>query len=403
MDREPVHGIFHPKFEDLLKENPKLSKHLNGPSAAPQDAKRKKDHMFEMMQDLTAFEWKRKLKKKERDTAEEIISRVFDPTTNALKESPSLIEAKGKSVEVEQVNQIEEEESPYSLKLFDPKSRLFFARLMLKKYFDVQKYPLPLGYLIPNVSGRFYSLILLKKLIEKKEAEQLQSGNSIISKTQVEALFFEREEKRVHKNGQKRRIIDLGVGANCIFPLLAAKAFDWKVLGFEKNEKSYKIAQEIITSNNLEKEITLECNATYERLIFDFFTKFRSGEEDHVHDALICNPPFYFNFKDFKKRKRKGFTGKPHEVICEGGEVRFAKSLITESEMLRKKIRWFSLYLSEKSSMFALKRKLDSLDSVSRVFHRIIPLGKKKRFFLAWTFKADAMIESKEKSQESQF
>jgi 23S rRNA A1618 N6-methylase RlmF len=303
--------------------------------------------------------------------------------------------------------------------------------LTLKTHFGVEKYPLPLGYLIPNVSARFYSLLLLKRLIDKdtqikitrvdslkdsekekddttdmgninkdKEVIQLKQSPSpenaesitieeeITSKSNIESIFFEKHESQTNSNKEPTQIIDLGVGANCIFPLLAAKGFNWKVLGFENNPKSFELALETVTQNNLQSQIQLELNTNYDKLILDYFNKQKETSSPDFFEGLICNPPFYLNFKDFKKRKRKGFTAKPHEVLCDGGEVTFGRRLVAESLLLRKRVGWFCLYLSEKSSMFNLKRTLKTMGSIESVVNRVIPLGKNKRFFLAWKFKS---------------
>ena len=188
-------------------------------------------------------------------------------------------------------------------------------------------------------------------------------------------------------------LIDLGIGANCIFSLLGAKAFGWKCLGFEKNIKSIEIANKIISENNLNDNIKIINNETFEDFVFDFFyenniyNKLFEEEKKTIYDFLVCNPPFYLNHFDFKKRKKKGFTAKPHEIICDGGEISFSLKLIKESEKLKNKIKFFCLFLSEKSSMFRLKKEIAKLESKNEIFTEIIPLGKNSRYILIWNFK----------------
>ena len=77
MDKEPVHEIFNPNFEELIKETPKLLKHLLKMPSPKKEQGRRKDKMFDMMHKLTPFEWNRKLNKKETNSGKEIVDAVF--------------------------------------------------------------------------------------------------------------------------------------------------------------------------------------------------------------------------------------------------------------------------------------------------------------------------------------
>lgn len=209
--------------------------------------------------------------------------------------------------------------------------------------------------------------------------------------------------------------------------MIGSRGLGWNFLAIEKNPKAYGIADKIVKDNNLEDQIRLEMNNDYEGLVIDFFHRqkppkklldkeknkklfdqknpndnqksesqiFETHSSDSkskitVYDALICNPPFYQSFRDFKARKKPGFTSKPHEIIYEGGEVAFARRILAESEKLKSRVRVFALYLSEKSSMFGLKREIRKKFERVWTLHKIMDLGVGRRFLLAWGFFDDS-------------
>ena len=396
---------------------------------------------------------------------ETAISKIKEPET-VKKTENSKTPSTFKNTYKQNRNQ---ESQEYQLRFKDPKARLTFTRYQLREYFGISKYPLPLGYLIPEVSSRFLSLLLLEKIINSLKNSSGASNKTIkpfhqeniIENENIKNLFFKSAERRnaeifgkvgtnasktgVNKwpNSQRVKIIDLGVGANCIFPLLGCSALNWEFVCFEKDEKALKIAQKIVDENNLNKMVKLEWNGDYEGMIIDYFHKIpfqlskkenneiskstthneikllansdhqksqdnqntdhnieieasqnranleNISKPDFEFQGLICNPPFYPSFRDFKARKKRGFTAKPHEIIYTGGEIGFAQELIKESIQLQKRVRVFSMYLSEKCSMFALKKKISRMADNAWTFHQILYLGANRKFFLAWGFNCE--------------
>ena len=54
--------------------------------------------------------------------------------------------------------------------------------------------------------------------------------------------------------------IDIGTGATCVYPLLAAKKNNWKFLATEADEMSFTWAKHNVDRNSLQKEITGACH-----------------------------------------------------------------------------------------------------------------------------------------------
>lgn len=112
----------------------------------------------------------------------------------------------------------------YGMKFKNPKARLKFTRYQLKKYFAIEKYSLPLGYLIPEVASRFLFLLMVEKIINRvKKLESEMAGRieeeidqeDLMSKEKIENLFFRKEEREV-----KSKVIKDGFIKNFRFSLL---------------------------------------------------------------------------------------------------------------------------------------------------------------------------------------
>lgn len=58
---------------------------------------------------------------------------------------------------------------------------------------------------------------------------------------------------------QNAKGIDIGTGASCVYPLLAAKLYGWTMLATEIDEDSIQYAQGNIYRNNLSSLITGMC------------------------------------------------------------------------------------------------------------------------------------------------
>lgn len=82
--------------------------------------------------------------------------------------------------------------------------------------------------------------------------------------------------------------LDIGVGANCIYPIIGHQEYGWSFIGTEVDKDSFNTAQNNINQNeNLKDRIHLRLQ-TNRRSIF----KNIINKEDKF-DFVICNPPFH--------------------------------------------------------------------------------------------------------------
>jgi 23S rRNA (adenine1618-N6)-methyltransferase len=195
--------------------------------------------------------------------------------------------------------------------------------------------------------------------------------------------------KGVMPKGKEISIIDIGVGANCIYPLIGHREYGWSFVGTDIDPSAISIAKSNVTRNNLEEAIEIRLQKSNENIFQNVL------DDDVMYDASMCNPPFHASrAKAHLGTKRKwknlkvstnalNFGGQSNELWCPGGEVAFIKLMIEES--LHVNCKWFTTLVSKASSLAPIYRALDKARPKEI---RTIDMGQgqKKSRFVAWTF-----------------
>lgn len=233
--------------------------------------------------------------------------------------------------------------------------------ILLKDY-GLVNYDLPDGYLIPGVSGRRKYLDQVANLLKLKD-----------------------------RSNKKRRIADLGVGGNCIYPIIGRQAFGWEFIGVDSDQSSLNVALEIITANNLSDGISLRLQSDKNQVLEGWIT------EDDYFDCIVCNPPFYSNENEAnhqnrrKNKKHKQFKsnrtfgGKPHELITKGGELGFVSRYLAESKVYGSQVYSFTCLISSGAHLKQLETQLKELKSTERRVIETSTSNKSSRI-LVWSF-----------------
>jgi len=226
--------------------------------------------------------------------------------------------------------------------------------------YGLTDYQLPKGYLCPPIPGR---------------ADYLHYLNDLITSETLPV-----------------KGLDIGVGANAIYPILGAKLYQWRMVGADINKQSVEIAQNNINLNSsLEGlvEIRFQENPAH---IFSNIIK----PEEYYHFTM-CNPPFHASEQEALKgtqRKLKNlnldkkaalnFGGQSHELWCNGGEALFIKRMIKESKTFSNQVGWFTTLVSKAANLPKLIKQLDKLEAT----HQVIDMaqGQKVSRILAWQF-----------------
>lgn len=251
---------------------------------------------------------------------------------------------------------------------------------LLKHYYKVPFWDIPAGYLCPAVPGRADYLHFIADLLQHDTGSQKQDKNAV-------------------------RGLDIGTGANLIYPIIASQEFGWQMLGTDVHTPSIASAKVILNSNSaLQKRIKLKQQHQSDKIFTDIINP------HEYFTFTMCNPPFHASASDAlagsrKKNKnlarhahkRRGadstahkqdnlnFGGQHNELWCEGGELAFVTNMIKESQQFAQQVRWFTCLLSKKDSVAMLKPVLQSVQCAQ---HKVIEMkqGAKASRFIAWRF-----------------
>ncbi len=261
-----------------------------------------------------------------------------------------------------------------SLDFFNPLAVKLLNTSLLKHFYGLDYWDIPENYLCPPIPGRADYLHHLADLLYEIKAES---------------------QTHMLPEGIKVRCLDIGVGANCVYPIIGNLEYGWTFTGVDIDPVALESASKIIEMNSFLKgkiELRLQKNVshTFKGII----------KSDELFDLTICNPPFHASYDEAQSAaKRKlsnlkgkkiekpvlNFQGQSNELWCEGGEMKFVGDMIRESAVFKDSCYWFSTLISKEIS---LKNALKILKSVDAEAVKIIPMehGNKKSRIVAWTF-----------------
>lgn len=243
----------------------------------------------------------------------------------------------------------------------NPKAVKAINTALLFKYYNIKFWDFPDDNLCPPIPGRADYIHYLADLLESSKIKK------------------------------PLKILDIGIGANCIYPLLGNAVYNWSFVGTDIDKKSIDRAEKIIKKNNLSEVIKLKQQKDATKIfegILDKDTKF---------SATICNPPFYRSQEEAmlaNARKLEGlgnlsegrnFSGKQQELWYKGGEKAFIHTYAYESSMFKTNCFWYTTLVSKKANAESL---LPSLKKLGATDIRTIPMhqGNKVTRIVAWTF-----------------
>lgn len=189
------------------------------------------------------------------------------------------------------------------------------------------------------------------------------------------------------------KLLDIGTGANLIYPILATCHFNWQCTASEVELSSLEHAQSIIDKNPALNTIKLR-HQKYKNNILEHIIK-----PDDQFDVVVCNPPFFKNRADAQKQNQRkvknlnlnekeslNFGGQSNELWYKGGEEAFVKKMATESANFKSQVQWFTSLVSQKEHLKNIKRAINKTEPTEV---RIIEMaqGNKQSRCIAWTFR----------------
>jgi 23S rRNA (adenine1618-N6)-methyltransferase len=254
-----------------------------------------------------------------------------------------------------------------SIDFADPRAVLALNEALLADAYGLV-WNLPRGALCPPIPGRSDYIHYLADLLSGGDEARIPRGRDV-------------------------RIIDIGSGANAIYPMIGASEYGWSFVATEIDRTAMRWARQIVRVNRSIAPLIEHRLQPDPLACFAGVTK--PGER---FAASMCNPPFHASAKEASEssdRKRRNlelrdkeplnFGGGASELWCPGGEVGFIERMIEESAARRNLCVWFTTLVSKSENLPRLKKALKRADAA--IVKTIeMAQGQKKSRILAWTF-----------------
>ncbi len=263
-----------------------------------------------------------------------------------------------------------------SINFFDPEAVKMLNKALLKHNYNVEHWNIPDNYLCPPIPGRADYIHNIADLL----------GNN-------------GEAPR----GKKIKCLDIGVGANCVYPIIGNSEYDWSFIGTEIDSVAIHAAKNIVNSNpSLKGNIEIRKQDNPKNIFYGIINK---GE---LIDVTICNPPFHSSLEEAQSGSRRkqsklqnkkidtptlNFGGAGSELWCIGGEKKFVRDMVRQSKQFSNSVLWFTTLISKQAS---LNSAYEALKNAKVFEYKTIEMGQgnKTSRIVAWTFL------NKEKQQE---
>ncbi|WP_175622029.1 23S rRNA (adenine(1618)-N(6))-methyltransferase RlmF [Chryseobacterium schmidteae] len=250
-----------------------------------------------------------------------------------------------------------------------PKAVKLLNKALLQHFYGVKNWDIPDQNLCPPIPGRADYIHYLADLLAEN-SQEIPKGISV-------------------------KGLDIGTGANLVYPLIAQQSYGWEMLGTDINEKSLENAQKILDDNldfssHIQLKFQPDSNFIFKNIL--------SSENRFAFS--MCNPPFHDSeesamkgnlrkTKNLKKSKTPknnlNFGGQQSELWCEGGELAFISKMIEESALFSSQIFWFTCLVSKQENLFKLTSLLNKVKAVE-IKTIDMAQGQKISRILAWTF-----------------
>lgn len=239
---------------------------------------------------------------------------------------------------------------------------------LLKVHYGISKWDIPSTYLCPPIPGRVDYIHYLADLLAVNNQKNIPKGKKV-------------------------KVLDIGTGANVIYPLLGHAVYGWTFVGTDIKRDTLLIAQKNLDANpSFSKVVELRLQ---EKLSQTLIGVLKKGE---IFDLTMCNPPFHSSATEAQKgtnRKWKNlgkpthtglnYGGQANELWCEGGELSFILRLIKESKRFASSCLWFTTLVSKKEHLTQITKELKS-SKVNDLKIISMTQGQKKSRFVAWSF-----------------
>jgi len=260
----------------------------------------------------------------------------------------------------------------------DAQSVLLLNRALLIYFYDVEFWQIPAGYLCPPIPGRVDYIHYIADLLS-------ESFELDVAKT----------------TGSQIKGLDIGCGANCIYPILGSRSYGWSFVGVDIDSLAIKTAKLLVDANkNISNKIIIRQQKETKNILTGVVNK------TDRFAFTMCNPPFHASMekaaegsllkqKNLSKKSNNkqsnvtnptlNFAGQAHELSCEGGEIAFVKQMVIESAFIKEQVCWFTCLVSKSENVNPIKKSLQQ-QAAKQVKVIEMSQGHKISRFIAWSY-----------------
>jgi 23S rRNA (adenine1618-N6)-methyltransferase len=259
-----------------------------------------------------------------------------------------------------------------SVDFADPAAVRALNRALLMADYGIAHWDVPAHYLCPPIPGRADYVHAL--------ADLLGEGGAPARGSQV-------------------RVLDVGTGANLVYPLIGQAEYGWRFVGSDIDATALEAAAAIVQANGLDQRIQLRRQHEPARV---FAGVIGAGE---YFAATLCNPPFHASRAEALQGSRRklrnlaagrgarpaagrpvlNFGGQSHELWCPGGEAGLLRRMVAESRDFAGQVGWFTSLVARSEHLPALRAQLGRIGA-AEVREVAMAQGNKRSRFLAWSF-----------------
>lgn len=267
-----------------------------------------------------------------------------------------------------------------SIDFADPQAVRELNRALLADAYGITGWQLAPQYLCPPIPGRADALHYLADLLAQSNGGIIPYGPAI-------------------------RVLDIGVGANCVYPLIGHAEYGWSFVGSDIDRAALHCAQSTIDANGGYREAIELRWQSARRSVFAGVL-----QRDELFDLVMCNPPFHASLDDAvagstRKWQNLGqaaatgdapllnFGGQGDELCCAGGEAGFIGRMIAESQRIPTSCLWFTTLVSKAANLPTVYRALKSA-GVQDSLTIDMAQGQKKSRIVAWTYLTERQRQS---------
>jgi len=259
-----------------------------------------------------------------------------------------------------------------SIDFSNPEAVKELNKALLQTYYGIQNWNIPKNYLCPPIPGRADYVHYIADLLASSNKGKIPEGENVSG-------------------------LDIGIGSNCIYPIIGNSVYGWSFVGTDIDPKAIENCSKIIEANpKLIDAISLQ-QQTESRFIF----KNIITPEDRF-TFTICNPPFHNSSEEAQKSATRkvnnlnpkapktdkpvlNFGGQNAELWCDGGELAFIKQMIYESAKYPMQCLWFTTLVSKSDNLKTIYKTLTKVHAAT-IKTVDMAQGQKTSRFIAWSF-----------------